>query len=167
MEGLTEGDQVSDEHLETISRSCCEKWKSLPAHLELETIVASDIDKKQKDEDEKRHDFFKKWKLTKGSAATYGKLISALEKINCMDDAEKVRQFMGTKAVSPSIPECSCSTAPNPAALDITPPESACMFNISKLSSLLSTKLPHQDYSVAYQLKANEIHKKMQLANNS
>lgn len=120
-----EGDQISDDHLEKISRSCCEKWKSLPAHLELDTIVASDIDKKQKDEEEKRHDFFKKWKRTKGSAATYGKLISALEKIDCKDDAEKVHKIMSTKTESPPIPECSTAQASAP---DIQPPDSASMF---------------------------------------
>jgi hypothetical protein len=57
---------VSDAHLEEISRSSCEQWKSLPSHLGLETIVASDIDRSQK-EREKRHDFFKKWKDIKGS----------------------------------------------------------------------------------------------------
>ena len=62
--------QVNTGHLETISRSGCKEWKSLPAHLELEDIVAEDIDKSKKTEREKRHEFLLKWKDVKGSEAT-------------------------------------------------------------------------------------------------
>ena len=92
------GDQpVTDEHLEIISRSCCKKWKSLPAHLELEDIVAEDIDKTQKGEREKRHDFLREWKSMKGSKATYKKLIAALLKIKCKDEAEKLQAMEAEK----------------------------------------------------------------------
>lgn len=118
MEGLAGGDrnqQVSDGHLEEISRSCCEQWKSLPPYLGLETIVASDIDKSPKEEGEKRHDFFKKWKKVKGFAATYGKLIDALLAIKCRGDAEKVYKIMlSTCAESSQPPEPSAASAMPP-----------------------------------------------------
>ena len=81
---------VSDKDLERISRSCCKDWKSLPTHLELETILVEDIEKSQADEREKRHDFLRQWKRMKGSAATYKQLVSALLEIESVDDAEKV-----------------------------------------------------------------------------
>ena len=81
--------QVSDTHLEKLSRSGCKQWKSLPPHLKLEAIVAEDIDKSQKGEREKRHEFLLTWKDMEGSGATYEQLITALLKIKCRRDAEK------------------------------------------------------------------------------
>ena len=52
--------------------------------------MAEDIDKSQKGEREKRHDFLLKWKDVEGSDATYGQLITALLKIKCKQDAEKL-----------------------------------------------------------------------------
>lgn len=46
--------QITDIHIDEISRSHCKKWKSLPAYMEMEGIVASDIEKKLIEEDEKR-----------------------------------------------------------------------------------------------------------------
>ena len=95
--GLSEADtsqQASDSNLELITLSCCEQWKSLPPYLVVETIVATDIDKTQKDPQEKRHDFFRKWKKIKGSGATYKVLIAALLKIKCVEDAEKVCEIL-------------------------------------------------------------------------
>lgn len=94
---LSDGDcnqQVTDDHLELISRSSCKQWKSLPSHLGMDTIAADDIDKGQKEEREKRHDFFLKWKETKGSQATYKQLITALLKIKCTQDAEGVCEVL-------------------------------------------------------------------------
>ena len=50
--------QVTDTHLEKLSRSCCKEWKSLPPYLKLEGIVAEDIDKSQKGERERRDMIF-------------------------------------------------------------------------------------------------------------
>ena len=86
--------QVSDTHLEKLSRSGCKQWKSLPPHLELEAIVAEDIDKSQKGEREKRHEFLLTWKDIEGSDATYGQLITALLKIKCRRDAEKLCEML-------------------------------------------------------------------------
>jgi hypothetical protein len=85
---------VTDRHLEEISRLYCRAWKRLPTHLSLETIVADDIDKSLKEEEDKRYDFLKKWKKMKGSTATYRKLHDALKEIECVDDAEKVYEIM-------------------------------------------------------------------------
>ena len=41
--------EVTDIHIDKISQSHCKKWKSLPAYLEMENMVASDIDDKNID----------------------------------------------------------------------------------------------------------------------
>lgn len=89
--------QVSAVHLEAISRTCIEKWKSLPPYLGLDTTVADDIDKSEKEPAEKRYDFLKKWKQCKGSGATYRQLINALLRIDCRDDAECVCKMLDSQ----------------------------------------------------------------------
>ena len=94
---LKKGDvdkQITDKHIEVISRSSCGKWRSLPAHLELESIVIDDIDHQPVDEDEKRNKFFTTWKTKKGAEATYKKLISALQTIECNEAAECVCKLL-------------------------------------------------------------------------
>lgn len=86
--------KVSDKHLDAISRSHCRKWRSLPAHLEMATIVVDDIDRELGKEEERRHTFFSKWKHVKGSAATYQRLIAALLEIQCGEDAEGVCKLL-------------------------------------------------------------------------
>ena len=54
--------QVTDKHLDEISRTCCRKWKSLRPHLEMEEIVEHNISKGPGDEEEKRRSFFFQWK---------------------------------------------------------------------------------------------------------
>ena len=99
--GLTEKDckrQITDKHLDLISRSCCKEWKSLPPYLDLETIEAEDICKNIADERGRRHGFLLKWKeIVGGSCATYEKLIKALVSINCADDAEKVCKILNPR----------------------------------------------------------------------
>ena len=85
---------ISNAHLESISRSCCKEWKSLPPHLKLETIVAKDIDKTSVNEKEKRYDFLLQWKEIKGAQATYKQLLAALLKIRCTQDSEKVCEIL-------------------------------------------------------------------------
>ena len=70
--------QITDKHLDEISCTCCRKWKSLRSHMEMKEIVEHDIEKGPGPEKKKRRDFLKKWKNTKGSAATYRVLIIAL-----------------------------------------------------------------------------------------
>ena len=104
---LTEGhynQQVSDTHLEKLSRSGCKQWKSLPPYLKLETIVAEDIDKSQKGEREKRYDFLLQWKEIEGSSATYRQLIIALLKIKCRQDAEKLCEMLKKPVSKPQLP---------------------------------------------------------------
>ena len=86
--------EITDCHLQEISSNLCEDWRSLPAYLEMEVIVVSDIDRKQVDESEKRHDFLLKWKNVKGSEATYKKLVAALLARKCRGDAEKVCRLL-------------------------------------------------------------------------
>ena len=100
--GLSEEDlsvAVSEKDLERIARSCCKDWKSLPTHLELETILVEDIEKSQAhDEREKRHNFLRQWKRMKGSAATSKQLVSALLEIDSVEDAEKVCSILKDSA---------------------------------------------------------------------
>ena len=88
--------QVSDHHVEQISISFCEKWRSLPPYLEMEIIVAKDIDRDHSgcDECEKRCSFLKKWKKLKGREATYENLIRALLKLKCREEAEGVCRLL-------------------------------------------------------------------------
>ena len=68
--------------------------------------MAEDIDKSQKGEREKRHDFLLKWKDEEGSDATYGQLITALLKIKGTQDAEKLSEML-----KQSVPQSELSTA--------------------------------------------------------
>lgn len=101
--------QVSDSHLEDISRSFCSRWRSLHSYLELEDLVVRDIDREHKEEEEKRNDFFFAWKQKKGSHATYRKLICALLKIEYRNDAEKVCKLL----MRPVSPQQASSSASN------------------------------------------------------
>ena len=94
--------QVSDCHIEEISDSFCEKWRSLPPYLEMEAIVAKDIDRDHSgcDECEKRCSFLKKWKKLKGQKATYKCLISALLRMKCRDEAEGVCRLVKKHDIS-------------------------------------------------------------------
>lgn len=94
---LTEEDccqQMSYFHLSLISMSCCGNWQLLPSHLDMKPITAEDISRDNTGEDEKRFKFFRKWKQTKGSEATYGRLISALLAIDSREDAESICKLL-------------------------------------------------------------------------
>ena len=86
--------QITDGHMEVISRSLCGKWRSLPPHLELDSIVVQDIDRMQSDESEKRSKFFATWKGKQGSRVAYKRLIRALLMIECTQDAESVCKLL-------------------------------------------------------------------------
>ena len=88
--------KVSDHHVEQISNSFCEKWRSLPPYLEMETIVAKDIDRDHQgcNECEKRCSLLKKWKKMKGQKATYKTLVHALLKLKCREEAEGVCRLL-------------------------------------------------------------------------
>ena len=104
--------QVTDKHVEIISRSYCSKWKRLPSHLNMDSVIADDIDHQAVDEDEKRLKFLSTWKTTKGSGATYEKLISALLKIDCVNHAEGVCKIL-QQDVAPKPKENSASREPS------------------------------------------------------
>ena len=94
---LTEEDcdkQITDEYIEVISRTLCDKWRSLPPHIELDPIVIKDIDRCQIEDEEKRSKFFTTWKEKQGSRATFKRLITALLKIECIQDAESVCKLL-------------------------------------------------------------------------
>ena len=107
---LAEGDcskPVSDKHIDMISQSFCDRWRSLPSHLDVPTIVAKDLERRQfVDESERRSSFFSKWKGIKGREATYKKLIIALLDIKCREDAEGVCKLLALQKFGP---EWKCS----------------------------------------------------------
>ena len=103
--------QIRDIHLEEISQSHCEKWRSLPSHLKMKTIIKKDIDRESKSEDEKRLAFFERWQQERGSDATYKALINALLKISCRQDAEKVCELLQKFLSTPE--QSAASEAPN------------------------------------------------------
>ena len=85
--------QLSDFHVNKIH---CSKWRQLPCHLGMDEIVAEDIDRDCRSEEERRFKFFSRWKEMRGSDATYGSLISALLAIECRKDAESVCKLLQT-----------------------------------------------------------------------
>ena len=102
--GLTEREWnkvVISEHLDAISRSYCRKWKRLIPYLKMRDITEDDINDRPGSPGEKRRIFLRKWKHMKGSEATYGRLVSALLKIECKEDAEGVCQLL--QSPSPSL----------------------------------------------------------------
>ena len=56
--------------------------------------MAEDIDKSQKRRRKKRHEFLLTWKDKERSAATYKQLITALLKIKCRRDAERLCEML-------------------------------------------------------------------------
>ena len=94
---------VSDLHLERISRSCFKYWKLLPDYLGLKTVMVHDIDRSLIDEESKRLEFLRQWKIRKGSEATYTQLISALLSIDQRSDAEAVCNFLAQSMKSAPI----------------------------------------------------------------
>ena len=115
--------QISDVHLEEISRCGCKDWKSLSPHMEMESILVDDICRhSQMSEREKRHDFFLQWRDLKGSEATYRKLISALLKIKSRNDAEMVCKLLqeASKCKPTSQPQSSTKQFRNGSSLDST-----------------------------------------------
>jgi hypothetical protein len=86
--------QISDYHLQKISRSYCEDWRKLPIFLGIEAIVVKDIDRENKSEYEKRSSFFEIWKKMRGRQATYRSLINGLLEIKSRIDAESVCRLL-------------------------------------------------------------------------
>ena len=120
---LSEADfncQVSDCHIEKISNFFCEKWSSLPPYLEMEAIVARDINRDHPGEErEKRCSFLKKWKKMKGLKATYKSLIHALLEVECREEAEGVCKLLKDQSITDNSQE-SQDTPPNPSMLKAT-----------------------------------------------
>ena len=141
---LTEEDcckQVSDIHLDEFSRNCCSnEWQSLPTHLEVERVTASDIDWDLRSEREKRQTFFSEWKQRKGSDATYRTLVHALLKINHRDDAEYLCKLLlrtsTCRATSTTITMMTVSAASD--AMTTTTPLTASTVNNSELDGKAS-----------------------------
>ena len=73
--------------------------------------MAEDIDKSQKGAREKRHDFLLTWKEMEGSSATYSQLITALLKIKCRQDAEKLCEMLKQSVPQSQLPIATASTS--------------------------------------------------------
>ena len=95
--GLTEKEwnkEITSEHLEEISRSYCRQWKRLIPYLMMSDTTEDDVNDHPGSPREKRRIFLRTWKQMKGSEATYERLVSALLKIECRNDAESVCQLL-------------------------------------------------------------------------
>ena len=84
------GQVISDICMHDICMSYCRKWNQMAHHLGMTPIMVNDINRNCITEEEKRIEFFSKWREMKGSDATYGSLIRALLAINFRADAEGV-----------------------------------------------------------------------------
>ena len=117
---LTEEDcerEVSDSDIVKIASSIHGKWKTqLPSHLGMDPIVVADIVRAPGyiPEEDRRLDFFKKWKQQKGFEATYKTLIIALLEIKCTQDAGKVCKIL--KEVLQKQASSASDTPANPTA---------------------------------------------------
>lgn len=81
-------------YLDKISNIPFSQWRLLPPPLEIDSSVVDTIDHDITDERVRRREFFNQWKQSKGSDATYRKLISALLDIGCREEAEKVCRLL-------------------------------------------------------------------------
>ena len=110
--GLTEREWnkvITSEDVDAISRSYCRQWKRLIPHLNMKDITEDDINDHSGSPGEKRRIFLRKWKRMKGSEATYERLVSALLKIECKEDAEGVCQLLLNPFLSLSQEERLCT----------------------------------------------------------
>ncbi len=85
-----DGLRITDLHLDEITNSHLEKWRLLPSHLELAQIVVSDIEREHRDERGRRRRLLQLWRERTGNRATYRRLIGALLRIGCREDAEYI-----------------------------------------------------------------------------
>ncbi len=95
--GLSEehaNQKVSDVHMVEISRCYCKRWKLLCPYLDLEGIIVNDMELVSGSEGEKRRAFFAAWRERKGSDATYRRLLYALLKTGCREDAEEICKLL-------------------------------------------------------------------------
>ena len=93
---------MTDEHLVEFTHCFGEHWRRIPAYLEMKRIVVKDAERTQGEEEDRRLAFFSKWKLQKGTNATYERLVYALLKIGSRSDAEAVCKMLTHPQVSGS-----------------------------------------------------------------
>ena len=86
--------EITDVHLEEFTHAHGKDWRLLPAHLEMDGIIVSDLERQPGGERERRHTFFTKWKFLKGSGATYEKLVYGLLKVGDRQGAEAVCELL-------------------------------------------------------------------------
>ena len=96
VEALKEG--ISESHLQEILSKYCKNWRDLQPHLE---VTGSNFGTTVDDERGKRKSFFQEWTRQKGKGANYFKLVSALLKTNCQEDASFVCSLLQDCKVVP------------------------------------------------------------------
>ncbi len=99
--GDTVDGQVTDSHVDEITGSNLEDWRSLPSHLELDRIVVNDIKRDYSVEKERRKGFLMLWKERKGNGATYRRLVAALLRIESRQDAEYIVTLLRRDQLQP------------------------------------------------------------------
>ena len=88
--------EATEDHLEVLAREGYFDWKALRPHLGLSHGHEQDISRSERDYADQRRACLYKWKVVKGSGATYGELIKAANKIGNRKFAETVEEVMKT-----------------------------------------------------------------------
>lgn len=88
--------QITDSHLDEITRGHCECWRLMPPYLDLPSTIVSNIERSHSDEEGRRTEFFKLWKEANGAKATYKCLINALLMVQwkCYEDAGSIWKLL-------------------------------------------------------------------------
>ena len=87
-------EQVSDGDVERIAREYLTDWKSLRPHLRLSRPQEVEIHESSTNYGAQKRNFLYVWKEQEGSGATYRALITAAEKINNKQLAEKLQALV-------------------------------------------------------------------------
>ena len=89
--------EATEDHLEVLAREGSFDWKALRPHLGLSSGHEQDISRSERDDYAgQRRACLYKWKVVKGSGATYEELIKAANKIGNRKFAEMVEEVMKT-----------------------------------------------------------------------
>ena len=91
--------EISDIHVDKISRSSCKMWRHLYPYLELDEIIIGDVERDYSAEAERRKGLINRWRAIKGSEATYKTLVYALLKISQLQDAENVCKLLADQGM--------------------------------------------------------------------
>ena len=112
--------QITEVDIDKISHCYCKEWKRLPAYLQMGSIAENDVSHSAGTEEDKRRDFFARWKSKEGSGATYKVLIKVLLEIECRSDAEGVCEVLKKSKQAALSLDTSSTAATKPIGIGYT-----------------------------------------------